>query len=424
MLSNTPTLFSIKSGVTTKTCHLRGCMPASPAELLQDGSTQHEHSAGTAAHARGSHGDPKPASRGGAPADTRSPSPRSTACAQTGCVAIGVHGISEGHGSEQAPPMRACSDDEAAAVAHRQHGDSACRPERPGLYSDSGGAVGEGMICEPGSNMHNAVSSAAGPEAVSVADDGGRGHGGCIDAGDKGEDGESGKQAGGVPGGAPGEAEGLGRVQRRLRRVGRLILQSLLNPPTVAIAIGVFVAVVTPLRNVFFTEEDDSDGGAVVCGGPGNETEAGAVVVEGTGGEGRDSAELEVITKALTRLGGAMVPSLLLNLGAALYNGPGGTGVPALAIGALMVIRLVALPVLGTLCVLGGRAARLWSVDDPMFELVMLMQHAMPSALNLYTLAALHGNHDKVIATMLFWQYMLCVLTIPACVTVFLALVR
>lgn len=206
-------------------------------------------------------------------------------------------------------------------------------------------------------------------------------------------------------------------------KLGKALLQSLLNPPTAAIVIGICIAVITPLRNVMFTEEEEDAGDAVLCAGPMNGTEAGAVSVGGGGGV--EKAELAVVTNALARLGGAFLPSLLMNLGAALYQGPGGTEVSWVAIGGLMVIRLVALPVLGTLCVLGARSAGVWSSGgDPMFELVMLLQHAMPSALNLYTLAAMHGNNDKVIAAMLFWQYMVCIFTIPACVTVFLALVR
>ena len=60
---------------------------------------------------------------------------------------------------------------------------------------------------------------------------------------------------------------------------------------------------------------------------------------------------------------------------------------------------------------------------DRMFMLVLLLQHAMPSALTMYTIAAVNQSRPDEVATMLFWQYMLSIVTIPACVAVFLVLI-
>lgn len=56
-----------------------------------------------------------------------------------------------------------------------------------------------------------------------------------------------------------------------------------------------------------------------------------------------------------------------------------------------------------------------------MFTLVLSLQHAMPTAVNVHAVAAMHGNNEKVIAALLFWQYIACILTIPVCVLVCLS---
>lgn len=248
-------------------------------------------------------------------------------------------------------------------------------------------------------------------------------------SGSQGASGGEGMEGGGgdkvrSDGGAGGDEAGHGWLGR-VRELASRLMQALVNPPTIALMVGVCIAVVTPLRNLLFTEEDVSGGNGAGDGVGGTPLVNGTVgAVEAGEAAGGNEAELEVVTDAVARMGAAMVPSLLINLGSALYQGPGGTDVSWRAIAVLVVIRLMALPVLGTLCVQGAKGAGIWSTDDPLFELVLLLQHAMPSALNLYTLAAMHCNHDKVIAAMLFWQYMACVVTIPVCVASFLAIIR
>jgi auxin efflux carrier family protein len=144
---------------------------------------------------------------------------------------------------------------------------------------------------------------------------------------------------------------------------------------------------------------------------------------DSTDADDDDGPPLEVVTNALSRLGAAAIPCLMVTLGAALARGPGSAHVSARAVIALIAIRLLVLPTLGAAIVLSLRSMDLWSERSPMFTLVLLLQHAMPSALNIHTVAALHGNHESAVASMLFWQYLACVLTIPACVLVFLSIV-
>lgn len=54
--------------------------------------------------------------------------------------------------------------------------------------------------------------------------------------------------------------------------------------------------------------------------------------------------------------------------------------------------------------------------------MVALLNQSMPTALNMHTVATVLKNHDQEIATMLFWQYIACVVTLPFTIAVFLAL--
>lgn len=68
--------------------------------------------------------------------------------------------------------------------------------------------------------------------------------------------------------------------------------------------------------------------------------------------------------------------------------------------------------------------AGLWTAPDPMFVLVMLIQNCVPTALNVHTLAVLHNNREAEMATLLFWEYISSVITIPGFLFLFLYLVQ
>ena len=188
-----------------------------------------------------------------------------------------------------------------------------------------------------------------------------------------------------------------------MQRTCGFINGAVLNSPTIAVGIGLLVALVPPLNEAFFVQGEDSDAASASSKRP----------------------DLDVITQSLQRLGGAMIPSLLITLGASLSRGPG-AAVPRATLLSVCAIRVVFLPVLGSLCVFGLRAAGVFHEPEAggrMFMFVLLLQHAMPSALNVYTIARVKRNEPEVVATMLFWQYIIAVLTIPLSLGVFLALV-
>jgi predicted permease len=78
-----------------------------------------------------------------------------------------------------------------------------------------------------------------------------------------------------------------------------------------------------------------------------------------------------------------------------------------------MTLRLALLPAAGALCAFGLRAVGAFEPPDKM--LMLLLQHSMPSALNVYAMAAVTRCNADEVATMLFWQYLAAIVTIPTC---------
>lgn len=164
--------------------------------------------------------------------------------------------------------------------------------------------------------------------------------------------------------------------------------------PTATIVVSLVIAVIPPVQRLFVVQ-------------PGS-AEAELPRAE------QSKPPLDVITQAADRLGAAMIPCLMVALGAALWRRPGTNKLSWHVILSLVVLRLILLPVLGAVLVLGTEALGWWSAPDDMFRMVMLLQHAMPTALNMHVVATMHRNHDDEVAEMLFWQYVGCVFSIPA----------
>lgn len=176
------------------------------------------------------------------------------------------------------------------------------------------------------------------------------------------------------------------------RAAAAIASTTILNVPVLMVLLALFVGLIPAVKRVFFAEDEETQ------------------------------PPLDVIANTLARLSTAAIPSMMVALGGSLSRGPGAK-LPWLTLASLCAIRLVVSPVLGAACVFGLRAAGAFDPPDDMFMLVLLLQHAMPSALTMYTLAAVNNSHADEVATMLFWQYMLSIITIPTCVGVFLVLI-
>ena len=157
---------------------------------------------------------------------------------------------------------------------------------------------------------------------------------------------------------------------------------------TLAIALGLFVACFPSLRRVFSVSN-------------------------------RAPGQLAVVTHAISRLGGAAVPCMMIAMGGTISRGPGGAAVPWRAVLALVVIRLVVLPAAGGWVVLAAQSRGVWADNGSMFTLVLLLQQAMPTTMHVYTVASVHGNNEQVVVALLFWQYIASIVTIPVSLLIF-----
>lgn len=118
--------------------------------------------------------------------------------------------------------------------------------------------------------------------------------------------------------------------------------------------------------------------------------------------------------------GDCCIPALMLNMGAALAQGPGRCSPPTRLVVGVAAARLLVLPALGAGWLLAARAAGwLPALPDPAFVLVMLLQNAVPTALNVHTLATMYRSRDAEVGATLFWQYLASCVTLPAALMAF-----
>ncbi len=93
----------------------------------------------------------------------------------------------------------------------------------------------------------------------------------------------------------------------------------------------------------------------------------------------------------------------MLVLGANLAKGPGSAQVPARSIVAVAVARLFLLPVAGTAMVVASHSLGLLNHLDRTAFVVMMLMHAVPTALMLHSIATMCNDNQDQVASVLFW---------------------
>lgn len=176
--------------------------------------------------------------------------------------------------------------------------------------------------------------------------------------------------------------------QQLARQVASWHLGEVFTPPTTAAMLALFVGAVPPVKRLFF--------------GPG--------------------APLRLLRETIGIVGQALIPSMMLVLGGNLSKGPGKSEMGWQTVVAVAVTRLVVLPCVGIAVVLGADRAGMLPADDPLFRFVLLLQFAMPTAINVGTVAALHGVGEVESSIILFWEYLLAPATMMVFMVVFMAI--
>ncbi|KAJ1290203.1 hypothetical protein BS78_02G225500 [Paspalum vaginatum] len=129
-----------------------------------------------------------------------------------------------------------------------------------------------------------------------------------------------------------------------------------------------------------------------------------------------ENAPLRALQDSAGLIGGAAVPSMTLIMGGNVLKGR----TKRRKRSGVVVVRYAALPLLGAALVKQG-AAHLGVVQpDPLYQFILLLQYAVPPAMNIGTMAQLFGVGESGCAVIFVWAYALASVAVTAWSAVFL----
>lgn len=126
-----------------------------------------------------------------------------------------------------------------------------------------------------------------------------------------------------------------------------------------------------------------------------------------------DNAPLRVIQDSLQSLGDGTIPCITLLLGGNLVQGLKSSSVKPLTLISIIIARFLLLPVIGLFIVRAAANFGLLPVD-PLFQYVLVMQYAMPPAMNISTMAQLFEVGNEECSVILLWTYSAAAIALTA----------
>lgn len=163
----------------------------------------------------------------------------------------------------------------------------------------------------------------------------------------------------------------LDTMTQHLGNILRVVnLKALFAPSTIGAIVGFIVGTIAPMRNLLI----------------------------GT------TAPLRVIQDSASLVGDAAIPTMTLILGANLLRGLKGSGVSLPLVLGIVAVRLVLLPLFGILIVKGALYFGLVHAD-PLYLFVLLLQFALPPAMNIGTITQLFGAGESECSVIMLWAY-------------------
>ncbi|TKY70230.1 transporter YBR287W [Spatholobus suberectus] len=166
---------------------------------------------------------------------------------------------------------------------------------------------------------------------------------------------------------------------RRMVEVLSHLLAELMSPPAIASFLGFLFGAVAWLRNIIIG----------------------------------DNAPLRVIQDSLQLLGNGTIPCITLLLGGNLTQGLKSSSVKPLTLISIIIARLLLLPIIGLFIVRAAANLGLLPVD-PLFQYVLVMQYAMPPAMNISTMAQLFDIGNEECSVILLWTYSAAAIALTA----------
>uniref|UniRef100_A0A5B7CBU7 Auxin efflux carrier family protein n=1 Tax=Davidia involucrata TaxID=16924 RepID=A0A5B7CBU7_DAVIN len=135
-----------------------------------------------------------------------------------------------------------------------------------------------------------------------------------------------------------------------------------------------------------------------------------------------EAAPLRVIQDTASLLGDGAIPAVTLILGGNLLHGLQGSGIQKSLVVGIIVARYIALPLIGIVIVKGALHFGLVH-PNPLYEFVLLLQFALPPAMNIGTMTQLFGAGENECSVIMLWTYALASIALTLWSTVFLWLV-
>ncbi|KAL1810901.1 hypothetical protein ACET3Z_020966 [Daucus carota] len=132
-----------------------------------------------------------------------------------------------------------------------------------------------------------------------------------------------------------------------------------------------------------------------------------------------DTAPLRVIEDSTILLGEGAIPALSLIIGANLLRGLRATGTQKSMVFGVVVARYIALPLAGIGIVKGLMRLNLVKAD-PLYEFVLLIQYAVPPAMNMGTITQMFGSGETECSVIMLWTYALASISLTLWCTFFL----
>ncbi|KAL8246743.1 hypothetical protein R6Q59_007959 [Mikania micrantha] len=168
----------------------------------------------------------------------------------------------------------------------------------------------------------------------------------------------------------------------------KINLKMWMTPSTIATIVGLLVGVISPIRKLMIG----------------------------------DDAPLRVIDSSAGLLGEATVPAMTLIVGANLYNGLKKSGVGVWLIVGILVVRYVALPIVGIGVV--KAAHRVGFVgSDSLYQFVLLIQYSLPPAMAIGTITQLFEVGESECSVIMLWTYGVAAIALTLWSTLFMWLV-
>ncbi|RMD77113.1 MAG: hypothetical protein D6820_11905, partial [Lentisphaerae bacterium] len=159
--------------------------------------------------------------------------------------------------------------------------------------------------------------------------------------------------------------------------LSRDILRKVINPPFIAILAGVFCGMVPGIGETLWDR----------------------------------NLPFYVVMSSLSSIGTLALPCAMIVLGGNLAYGPGKSRVPVRFLCGVGLIRYCAVPAVAV-----GWLAMIthfgWIQPDPLLALVILLEAAMPPATNLVVITQALDRGAKRMAAILFWMYILALITL------------